>query len=74
MIFNFCSWKKILSITFYTCFIIIITCCIISKNKQITPQNDALTVGTCNLASVILNFAEFLALDEMQPSDQFNSR
>ena len=35
---------------------------------------DRLTIGTWNVASVILNFAEFLALDEMQSSIQFNSR
>ena len=35
---------------------------------------DNVTIGTCNLASVILNFEEFPALDQVQSSIQFNSR
>ena len=32
---------------------------------------DKVTIGTCNLASVILNFPESPALDKMQSSIQF---
>ena len=35
---------------------------------------DNVTIGTCNVASVILNFEEFPALDQVQSSIQFNSR
>ena len=35
---------------------------------------DEVTTGTCNLASVILNFADSPALDKMQSSIRFNSR
>ena len=35
---------------------------------------DEVTIGTCNLASVILKFAESPSLDKIQLSNQFNSR
>ena len=35
---------------------------------------DKVTIGTCNLPSVILNFEESPALDKMQSLSQFNSR
>ena len=35
---------------------------------------DRVIIGTCNLASAILNFAESLALDKMQYLIQFNLR
>ena len=34
---------------------------------------DKVTIGACNLASIILNFAESPSLDQMQSSVQFNS-
>ena len=35
---------------------------------------DKVTIGTCNLVSVIANFAVFLALDKIHSSIQFSSR
>ena len=35
---------------------------------------DKVTIGTCNLASVISNFTESPALGKIQPSIQFSSR
>ena len=34
---------------------------------------DKVTIGTCNLAFLYLDFAESPALDKMQSSIQFNS-
>ena len=35
---------------------------------------DKVTIETCNLASIILNFGKFPALDKMQSSIQLNSK
>ena len=35
---------------------------------------DKVTIGTCNLASAILNVTEFATLDKMQSLIQLNSR
>ena len=35
---------------------------------------DKVTIGTCNLASVISYFADFPELDKIQSSIQFSSR
>ena len=36
--------------------------------------DKVVTIVTCNLATIIVNFAESPAFDKMQPSIQFNSR
>ena len=48
--------------------------CQILQNLQNLSIVDKVTIGTCNLVSVIANFAEFPALDKIQSSIEFSSR